>query len=184
MSTVRLSWISAAANVVGYQLVWTACVAGAGRGMAWLGPFAAVAFVTATLAFGGKRDADLRALGLATLLGVAMDSLFAASGWLNYAQAWPWPMLAPFWIWALWAAFAMTLNHSLSFLQDRPWIAAMLGLVCGPLAYWAAAGTFNAVEFGVPLPWIMSALGLGWALLLPLLMIVNKRLAPAPGALA
>ncbi|MBP8081509.1 MAG: DUF2878 domain-containing protein [Arenimonas sp.] len=177
-------WFSVVANVVGYQLVWMACIAGAGRGMAWLGPVAAMSFVVATLAFGGKRDADLRALALAVPLGVAMDSLFAASGWLNYAQAWPWPQLAPVWIWALWAAFAMTLNHSLAFLEDRPWLAALLGLVCGPLAYSAAAGTFNAVDFGVPLPWIMVALALAWALLLPLLMSLNKRLAPAAGALA
>ena len=177
-------WFSVAANIVGYQLVWMACVAGAGRGIAWLGPVAAAVFVVATLAFGGRRDADLRALLIAVPLGVAVDSLFAASGWLNYAQAWPWPRLAPVWILSLWAAFAMTLNHSLSFLEGRPWLAASLGLVGGPLAYWAAAGAFDAVDFGVPAPWILSALALGWALLLPLLVSLNQRVAPATRALA
>lgn len=173
-----------AANIIGYELVWLACVAGAGRGMAWLGPMAALVFVTATLALGGKRNGDLRALALAVPLGFAMDSLFAASGWLIYAQAWPSPLLAPAWIWALWAAFAMTINHSMSFLGDRPWLAALLGLVCGPLVYWSAAGTFDAVDFGVPTARIMVALALAWALLLPVLITLNKRLTTSPRAFA
>jgi len=184
MKSLRHDWLPTAANIVGYQLAWVACVAGAGNGMAWLGPVAALAFVAGTLALGGKRNADLRALALAVPMGLAMDSMFAASGWLNYAQAWPWPQLAPSWIWALWAAFAMTLNHSLSFLDDRPWLAALFGLVGGPLAYWAAAGTFGAVEFGAPLAWIIAALALAWALLMPLLITLNRRLAGSTEVIA
>ena len=180
----RRPWLATAANIIGYELVWLACVAGAGRGMAWLGPLAALVFVTATLALGGNRGGDLRALALVVPLGFVMDSLFAASGWLNYAHSWPSHLVAPAWIWALWAAFAMTLNHSMAFLGDRPWLAALLGLVGGPLVYWAAAGTFGAVDFGVPTAWIMAALALAWALLLPLLMTLNKRLTDSTRALA
>lgn len=171
-------------NVIGYQLVWFACVAGAGRGMAWLGPVAALLFAAATLAWGGKRKADLRTLALALPLGFAIDSAFAASGWLVYAQAWPWQAAAPVWIWALWAGFAMTLNHSLAFLGDRPCSSILLGLLGGPLAYWAAADAFGALAFGAPVVWVMTALALAWAALLPVLLALNKRFTSAEAALA
>lgn len=184
MNSLRIPRLSLAANIIGYQLVWLACVAGAGRGIAWSGPLAASAFVALTLAFGGKREADLRTLAMAVPLGFATDSLFAASGWMIYAQAGPWPLLAPAWIVALWASFAMTINHSLAFLDGRPWLAILLGLLGGPLAYWAAADTFDAVDFGLPLPLALSAIAFAWAALMPLLMSLNKRLAPAADALA
>lgn len=163
-------------NIIGYQAVWLASIAGAGQGLAWAGPLAALLFVAGTLAFGGKALADLRLLAIALPLGFLLDSVFAASGWLRYAEPWPWTWAAPIWIWSLWAGFSLTLNHALDFLRHRPWAAAALGLVGGPLAYWTAAGAFDAVSFGAPVPWVLMALALGWALALPLLFSIDRRL--------
>jgi hypothetical protein len=162
-------------NALGYQAVWVVAVAGAGAGLAWPGPVAALCFAALTLAFGGQPRADLRTLALALPLGFALDSAFAASGWMTYAQPWAWAWAAPLWIWALWTAFAMTLNHSLAFLRGRPAACAVLGAVGGPLAYWTAAGAFEAVDFTVP-PWIvLAALSLAWGLALPLIVSLNAR---------
>lgn len=169
-------WLKAF-NVVGFQLVWLACVAGAGSGLPWAGPVAAILFALVMLRFGGKARDDLRLLALALPLGFVLDSALAYSGWLHYAQAWPWLKAAPVWIWALWSGFALTLNHSLAFLRERPWLAAGFGLIGGPMAYWAAAGAFDAVDFGAPVPWVIAALGLGWALILPMLFALDKRVA-------
>ncbi len=76
---------------------------------------------------------------------------------------------------ALWANFATTLNLSLAGLQTRPWLAALLGLVCGPLAYWGGAG-LGAMTFITPLPALIT-LALGWALLTPLLLALAATLA-------
>lgn len=184
MKNLRTSGWRTLANVVGYQLVWIACVGGAGLGFTWSGPIAASAFVILTLTLGGRRDADWRALAVVVPLGFATDSLFAASGLLSYSPAWPGPALAPLWIGSLWAAFAMTLNHSLAFLGDRLWLGSLLGLLGGPLAYWTASGTFEAVDFGVAPALALSALALAWAALLPLLMLLNSRLSPARRTLA
>ena len=171
-----------AGNVVGFQLVWLASIGGAGAGHAWAGPAAAAVFVAATLAFGGRRRDDLRMLMIALPLGFVLDSAFAASGWLQYAQAWPWPALAPVWIWSLWAGFALTLNHSMAFLQDRPAAAAVFGLFGGPFAYWTAASAFDAVQFAAPTAWVLAALALGWAVMLPLLFALDRLLhSEAPG---
>ena len=173
-------------NAVGYQVVWITAVAGAGAQLTWPGPVAALLFAVATLAFGGCARADLRTLAIALPLGFALDSLFSASGWLVYAQPMPWPLswAAPLWIWALWTAFAMTLNHSMSFLGQRLGLCALLGVVGGPLAYLSAAGAFDAVDFGRPLPQVLAALALSWGLVLPVLVGLNRRWSPsAHGAL-
>ena len=44
-------------NVVGFQAVWLASVAGAGAGLAWAGPLAALVFAAAMLAWGGSAQA-------------------------------------------------------------------------------------------------------------------------------
>lgn len=173
-----------AGNVVGFQVVWMASIVGAGQGMAWTGPLAAVVFVAAVLAFGGKRRDDLRMLAITLPVGIALDSAFAASGWLRYAEPLPWTFAAPVWIWSLWAGFALTLNHSMAFLRGHPWASAAFGLLGGPLAYWTAAGAFDAVSFGVAVPWVMAALALGWAAVLPLLFALDQRLASPPPAKA
>lgn len=171
--------LATAANIVGYQAVWLASIAGAGAGLAWAGPLAALVFVAGTLAFGGRARRDLRLLAVALPLGILLDTAFAASGWLRYAEPWPWAWAAPVWIWSLWAGFAMTLNHSLAFLRERPLASALLGLVGGPLAYWAAAGAFDAVSFGAPVAWVMGTLALGWSVVLPTLFALDTRLSAA-----
>ena len=171
----------AAVNVVGFQAVWLASVGGAGAGLAWAGPLAAGLFAALMLRYGGKARADLRLLAVALPLGLLLDSLFAASGWLVYAEAWPWASLAPVWIWSLWVGFALTLNHSMAFLRDRPLAAVALGAVGGPLAYWTAAGAFEAVSFGAPVAWVVGALALGWGAVLPLVFHLDQRLAAGLG---
>ena len=69
----------------------------------------------------------------------------------------------------------------MAFLRERPRAAALLGLFGGPLAYWAAAGAFDAVSFGAPVAWVMGALALGWAVVLPALFALDAKLAsPVP----
>jgi len=167
------------ANLVGYQGLWLACVAGAGSGRAWLAPVAAAAFALLVLRWGGKARQDLHMLLVALPLGVAFDSALAAAGWLAYASPWPSASLAPAWIWSLWLGFALTLNHTLAFLRTRPMAAALFGLVGGPLAYAAAASGFDAVVFAAPVAWTLGVLALGWAVLLPVLFAAGSWLSRA-----
>lgn len=162
------------ANVLGYQCAWWSCVASAAADRPALGMAASAAFALATLALGGRWREDLRTLAIALPLGFGMDSAFAASGWLVYAAG-PWSPLAPGWIAAIWVAFAMTLNHSLAFLRSHLPIAAVLGLLGAPLAYSTAARGFGVLAFADPAPQVLVALALAWALLLPLVLVVDAR---------
>jgi len=156
--------VSALGNFLGYQVVWLVAVAGAGRGLVWPALAALAGFALWQLMLSGTRRADLRLLAVALALGVLLDGALSFGGVLSYAA--PRPALppggAPLWILALWAAFALTLNHSLAWLRRRWLLAALLGALGGPLAYLAAAKLSNAVTFRAPEATVLAALAAGW----------------------
>ncbi|MDQ3038234.1 MAG: DUF2878 domain-containing protein [Pseudomonadota bacterium] len=164
------------ANVVGYQLVWFAIVISAARGQPIVGIAVALVFIGLQFHYSTTRSSDARALLVAFLCGFLLDGALVATGWLHYA----FPLLslpAPAWILALWMAFAMTLNHSMAFLRGRPVLAAFLGGIGGPLAYFSAARGFDAVTFTTP-EWQPTALlAIGWAIALATLAVLTKRWA-------
>ena len=158
-------WVS----LIGYQLVWFAAVIGAGRGLAWPGIASMLLYAACQLAATRHYRADLSLMATAIVLGLLVDGGMIRTGLASYAAAWPSAALAPAWILALWATFAMTFTQSLSWLQTRLWLAALLGAVAGPLAYMSAARGCHAVTFADPAWRGLLWLGIGWALATPAL---------------
>jgi heme O synthase-like polyprenyltransferase len=72
----------------------------------------------------------------------------------------------------LWAALAITLNHSMSWIKRSYWLAAILGSITGPLSYLAGvklgAGTMPNQSIS------LIALGLIWAMAMPLMVKWSK----------
>jgi hypothetical protein len=170
------SWLP---NLLGFQLVWLAAVAGAGKGLWWSGVLALVVFATLQLTFSAQRAADLRLMGVAAVIGLLLDSAWIWTGLIDFATPLPFAWLAPVWIIVLWLAFALTLNHSMASLQGRPWIAAALGAVGGPLAYSIAVHAWQAASLPDPAWHAYLAVGLAWAIVTPLLLALASRLSPA-----
>lgn len=165
-------------NLLGYQAAWFAAVWSAGRGEAWIGMLACLAFVAWQWHASRVRMADARVLLAALGCGLLVDGALAASGLLLYAS--PQPALpAPAWIVALWGAFALTMNHSMAWFAPRPWLAALFAAVGGPLAYLGAARGFDAVAFPAPAWPALAVLAIAWAVALPLLLRIGNRPAPA-----
>jgi hypothetical protein len=164
-------------NVVLFQALWLITVAGAGRGYWWAGlPMLAV-FVTLHFGFLTPwRRADAILLLASVMLGGVCDSVLAMADVLRFEQPIPSPSFAPVWILVLWAGFALTLNHSMSFFQRKPWYAALFGLIGGPLAYAVAAHVWKAVQFGQANWIVYSALAIVWAVMTPLLLEIGFTL--------
>ncbi len=169
------------ANAVGYQIVWFSAVIGAGRGSWWPGVAAAAAFVVLHLALHrqtlGQRAIDVRLMFVAIACGLIMDGGLARSGLADYAAD---PLALPLggpplWILSIWASFALTLRHSMTFLLGRPLIAMLLGAIGGPLAYLGAARGWNAIVFAEPRWMAIAALIIGWAIAIPLLTTLASR---------
>ncbi len=175
-------------NFAGYQLVWFAAVYGASRGATWPALLAAAIFAAWQLAVSESRAADLRLVGAALPMGVLLDGVLSASGVVHYAAhsaALP-AGGAPLWILALWVAFALTFNHSLSWLTAHPLLCLALGAAGGPLAYLGAGG-LGAVSFAAPAWRGLLGAAAGWAvacLLLATLARAWRGRAYATGTLS
>ncbi len=166
-------------NYLGLQLLWLVAVAGAGHGHAWPALAGVAAFAAYQLRAGRRAHGDGRLVLLALACGLAVDSGLAAGGWVAYAAPWPGSALAPPWILALWAGFALTFNHSLAAVMRRPWLALALGAVFGPFSYWLAARSGHAVALQPPLREALLALAAGWGAACALLSVCTRRLATA-----
>ncbi|MEE4297437.1 MAG: DUF2878 domain-containing protein [Wenzhouxiangella sp.] len=161
------------ANAVLFNLVWAACVIGAAHANPWLGAIAALAMVAAHLRTTPNRRSEFRLIGLTVLIGFTVDSIFSASGLLQYEAGVIVPWLAPVWILSLWVAFGTTLNLSLRWLKNRWWLAMILGAVSGPLSY-LSGSRLGAVEFS-DTGLALICLSITWAILLPSLAALAVR---------
>jgi len=166
--------MSIAANVVLFQLGWFACVLGAAHGYPLQGALVALVIVAAHVALAARPGREFALVAAAAATGAVADSLLAASGWLRYDAGVLVEGTAPYWIVAMWALFAITLNVSMRALRSRLWLGALLGLVGGPAAYYAGAN-LGALMLVQLLP-ALAALAAIWALAMPLLFSLALRL--------
>ena len=155
-------------NFLLFQIAWFACVLGAAQGLPWVGPLVVALVVAFHMARAPEPRAELVVLLTAAVIGLAYDSILVATGWLAYGSGQLHPLLAPYWIVAMWIAFATTFNVSMHWLKGRHFLAMLFGAVGGPLAYLAGAG-LGAVEI-MDTTAAMLALALGWGILMPTLM--------------
>jgi len=167
------------ANFIAYEAVWFATVYAAGRDRTLPGVLAAAVFACMQLTVSRQRAADFRLIAAAVLVGIVLDGVLAATGVVEYNSTPPSlpPGGAPIWILAIWASFALTLNHSLRWLRGRPFVGAWLGAIGGPLAYVSANRLSGAVAFTSPQWRAMLCLALGWSLAIGLLAYLAGRWA-------
>jgi hypothetical protein len=150
------NWI----NMLWMQALWFGAVIGAAQGLLWLAPLLLMGF-----AFWESRPVrrvygDFQLMLVAVLIGLILDTTWVRLGWIEFAASWALSERAPLWILLLWAGLALTLNHSLAWLQSRLVLAAALGAVD------------IITESGM---WFVG-LGLSWALALPLLLWLASHL--------
>lgn len=68
-------------------------------------------------------------------LGVLLDSALVSSNVFSFVGS----AFLPFWMWLLWGCFALVLVQVLASMLQHWWLAALVGMVTGPLAYWGGA---------------------------------------------
>ena len=171
-----MRWI----NAIGFQVGWWACIASVSRGLETQAIAFCVVMAVAHLALSTAPGHELKLAVAALLLGVLVDSTLQALAVIRFHGQAIEP-LSPFWLWALWGLFALTLNASLGFLQTmRPVVSMAAGLIFGPLTYLAGA-RLGAAELQPTVSHTLS-LGLAWMLSLPLMVwLARKYFSIPPG---
>jgi hypothetical protein len=160
-------------NFAAFQVGWFSCVLGAAHGQPWIGPAVVLAVVLLHLGLARRPAEELRLVVSAICVGLVADSLLVMTGWVSYpAGNWV-PGLAPYWILAMWALFATTLNVSMKWMRDRPFVAIVMGAAGGPLSY-LAGQKLGAMQFNEPL-FALVALAFIWAIAMPMLMAISSR---------
>ena len=166
-------------NFVIFQVAWMSSVIGGAQQMPWLGPLAVAVALAVHLRFARKPFEEILLVLSCAVLGASFDSVLVAAGWVTYKSGLFSDYLAPYWIITMWMLFATTLNVSMRWLRGRPKLAAFFGLYGGPAAYLAgqALGGIILVNQVAAL----TALALGWAVMMPLLMWLSEHLDGMPG---
>lgn len=161
-------------NAAVFQIGWLCCVLAGANHLPWLGTLTALLIVTWHVSHAPRPRNELLLILSAGVVGAIWDSLLVYAGWLQYPSGTLIQGTAPHWIVAMWLLFATTLNVSLRWLKHRPFLAAAIGAVAGPAAY------FSGYKLGgVQIPELttaITALALGWAVFMPLLMFLSNRL--------
>jgi hypothetical protein len=161
-------------NFVAFQVAWFACVLGGAHDRVAAGTLAVAAVVALHLALAPRPGPEARLVAIVTAIGLAWDSLILSLGLMSYPAGMFAPGVAPLWILAMWALFATTLNLSMGWLKGRPWLAVTFGATGGPLAY-VAGNNLGGVEMNEP--WLaLLAQGLGWAVMMPVLLRLAAKL--------
>ena len=160
-------------NLLTFQAGWFACVLGAAHGRPLFGVLTVAAIAVIWLIAAPRPLALAQLLALTALVGFCWDSWLSVFGLVSYPPG-PLTPFAPLWIVAMWLLLATTLHLSMRWLQERWLWAAALGAVAAPLSYLAGArlGALNLLQVQPAL----LAQSLGWALLLPALLRLARRL--------
>lgn len=166
-------------NFIIFQVAWLSSVIGGAQDMPWLGPLVVVGALAVHLSFARRRFEEILLVITCAIIGASFDSALVAAGWVSYKSGLISEYLAPYWIVTMWMLFATTLNVSMRWMRNRPKLAALFGLYGGPAAYLAGEALGGIVlvnKFAA-----LVALGLGWAVLMPLLMWLSENLDGMPG---
>ena len=168
--------LKGASNYIGLQVGWLACVWGAANDMFWFGPLLVSLHLGIHLFWSDSRRREVIFISVVTLFGLMVDSLQKVTGLVEYNADFPTlPWLAPIWIIAMWSLFATSLNTSLKWLNRSYALAALLGIIFGPLNYRAGVA-LGAASFPLQ-DWItFGSLAVIWGITLPLLIWINRKL--------
>jgi hypothetical protein len=167
-------------NVALNQAGWFACVLGAAYGRPWTGSLIALAFIAVHLLLIKQRLRELCLLLIAALIGTLLDTLQSHLGVVRFSSGHIIGWLCPLWITMLWAQFASLMHISLNWLSGRYMLAALFGVVGGPLAFFAGA-RLGAADLHPDIRISLGALALEWAIAMPLLVWLAERLPVRPG---
>ena len=160
-------------NLIAFQLGWFACVLGGAHGWPWLGVAVTAVAIALHLYRAARPRLEAVLIGLSGLLGFVADSLLTWTGLLHFPSGQFHADLAPYWMVAMWMLFATTFNVALGWLKPRLGLAALLGMIAGPLAYYGGA-QLGGVAFDNPVVSLLAVAGV-WTLAMPMLLVIASR---------
>lgn len=162
-------------NVVALNLGWFACVLPAVWGMPWLGPVCVTVLIAVHLALMPARRREVAMILALAIFGYAADSIPTLLGVFEFPEPARLGGPSPLWMVALWCNFATAPSLALYWLAHRPVLAAALGAVGGPMAYFGGM-QLGAMVTPLGTGTMLAVVAVEWAIATPLIMWAAVRL--------
>lgn len=160
-------------NVILFQLGWFFCVLF--QGNIWLPLAFTICVGIIHFSYISEHSLEWLFITAVAVTGIFVDAFFDVIGVLEFAQH----RFTPIWLMCIWFLFATTLCHSLSWLCNLKWLAAILGAVAGPLSYIAGSRlSGDLVQFGEPFAVSVFVLAVFWGLFLPIVFFIADQFLP------
>jgi len=158
-------------NFVFFQIGWFTSVLGAANDLPFAGPLAAIPILLWHLSRADAPKIELLGIGASTILGAGFDQLLVSAGWVEYRGGTP--GILPLWMIGLWVMFCTTLNVALRWMRQRWIVAAIFGVIGGPLAYLGGVklGATNYIDPS----YTLIAAAIGWGILTPIFVAIAAR---------
>ncbi|MBF0289483.1 MAG: DUF2878 domain-containing protein [SAR324 cluster bacterium] len=158
-------------NFLFFQVAWFVCVWSVGQGIPYYGVLVVAAALIAHLCWiTTDRAKEVLFILKIIFLGGIVETLSSSLGLIEFKQPSVILQSYPLYMWAIWANFAMTLNHSMRWLSGRYLLGFILGGIAGPLAY------YGAEKLGaIHLEWETTTEWLGFALIWAVTMLIIIR---------
>lgn len=160
-------------NAILFQVTWFACVLGSAKGLVWPAILSCLALIIYQLQPNHRHPSDLKLVGLGIAIGLVTDTAWIQLEFMNFTEQSPFEEITPIWVIILWIAFALTVNHSLSWLNKHPVLPAAAGLVFAPFSYLAGL-KLGAVEYLNDVVLVSACLGITWAITMTILVQASK----------
>ena len=163
-------------NIVGFYIGWWGCILGSSNGYPYIGPLLTIVFIIFHGNFFMISTKEIQLIVIVGLVGTFVDSCLFLSKFFIYAGAYSDNLfIAPLWITAMWAGFAATINHSMTFFQGKWLLMVIAGAIFGPAAYYTGEG-FGAISFQLTPLLSLLIIGAVWAVAMPVVFLINKKL--------
>jgi hypothetical protein len=146
-----------------FQLGWFACVLG---GDSWALIATTIIFVVHQVFFVTK-NSEWLGISAIVFIGFIVDNMLAYFQVFQFQSATLFNI--PIWLLCIWALFAATLVHSLSWLRQNLLLSIVLAAFAGPASYLAGSKLASVILLD-PL-WIsLLPIAICWSILMPLLL--------------
>lgn len=155
-------------NAALFQVLWFAAILGSAKLLMWPSVVACSALAIWQLNPSRRHISDIKLIMVAIVVGLVSDTFLLQLNLFKFTYPFPIEGIAPLWILLLWVGFALTINHSMKWLNSRSWLPAVLGAIFAPLSY-LAGQRLGAVEYLADPLLISVCIGAVWAVAMTVL---------------
>lgn len=102
-------------------------------------------------------------------VGFLLEALYLSADVLEKADQ---SELPSSWLLLIWLLFGSTFRYSMSWLRPKLVLAAAFSMIAAPMSYMSGAALNGSVALGEPMLTSIAFLGITWALIFPVLLVV------------